>query len=185
VATKVSTIARAVKLLTKDPFMSVDDFTKKMKVNKTYAYILRSKARALIPKADIEVAANEFDATPTTITLPSEGGQTFTVPPPPDLPPVQIQSTFVPKFLRSDQVNHPDHYTVGGIETIDFIEAKGLDYNLGNVVKYITRAEHKGDKIKDLQKAQWYLSRAVDKACGEYADQSGEEAERLGIPARW
>ena len=170
---KASTLNRAVKLLTKDPFMSVDDFTKKMKVNsKTYAYILRSKARALIPKADIEVAANE------------EAPTTFTVPPPPEPLPVQIQSTFVPKFLRPDQVNHPDHYTVGGIETIDFIEAKGLDYNLGNVVKYITRAEHKGDKVKDLQKAQWYLRRALDKACEEYADQSAEEAQRLGIPAQ-
>ena len=166
-ATKVSTIARAVKLLTKDPFMSVDDFTKKMKVNKTYAYILRSKARALIPKADIEVAV--------------EGAE--------DTLPPEAEVTFIPAFLREnlpqDQVNHPPHYTAGGIETIDFIEAKGLDYNLGNVVKYITRAEHKGDKIKDLQKAQWYLSRALDKACGEYADQSAEEAERLGIPARW
>jgi hypothetical protein len=167
VATKVSTIARAVKLLTKDPFMSVDDFTKKMKVNKTYAYILRSKARALIPKADIEVAVEG-----TENTLPPEA-----------------EVTFIPAFLREnlpqDQVNHPPHYTAGGIETIDFIEAKGLDYNLGNVVKYITRAEHKGDKVKDLQKAQWYLRRALDKACEEYADQSAEEAERLGIPARW
>jgi len=158
VATKVSTIARAVKLLKANPFMSVDDFTAKMKINKTYAYVVRSKARALIPKADIEVAANE--ETPTTITVPSEGGQTFIVPPPPDLP-VQIQSTFVPKFLRADAVNHPPHYKVGGIETIDFIEAKGLDYNLGNVVKYVTRADHKGNKLQDLEKARWYLDRAI------------------------
>jgi hypothetical protein len=106
-----------------------------------------------------------------------------------DTLPPEAEVTFIPAFLREnlpqDQVNHPPHYTAGGIETIDFIEAKGLDYNLGNVVKYITRAEHKGDKIKDLQKAQWYLSRALDKACEEYADQSAEEAERLGIPARW
>jgi hypothetical protein len=64
----------------------------------------------------------------------------------------------------TDAVNHPDHYTVGGIETIDFIEAKKLDYNLGNVVKYVTRAEYKGNKLEDLQKALWYLNRAVDKA---------------------
>ena len=36
---------------------------------------------------------------------------------------------------KADPVNHPAHYKVGGIETIDFIEAKNLDYNLGNVVK--------------------------------------------------
>ena len=62
-----------------------------------------------------------------------------------------------------DAVNHPPHYKVGGIETIDFIEAKGLDYCLGNVVKYITRSEHKGNKKEDLLKAQWYLTRAISK----------------------
>lgn len=61
-----------------------------------------------------------------------------------------------------DMVNSPPHYTAGGIETIDFIEAKELGYNLGNVVKYITRSGHKGDKLKDLEKAQWYLNRAID-----------------------
>lgn len=61
----------------------------------------------------------------------------------------------------ADNVNHPAHYKTGGIETIDFIEAKQLTYNLGNVVKYITRADHKGNKLEDLKKAQWYLNREV------------------------
>ena len=61
----------------------------------------------------------------------------------------------------ADNVNHPSHYKTGGIETIDFIEAKKLDYHLGNVVKYITRADLKGNKLEDLQKAQWYLNRAI------------------------
>jgi hypothetical protein len=60
-----------------------------------------------------------------------------------------------------DPVNHPEHYKVGGIETIDFIEAKQLSYNLGNVVKYLTRADHKGNRLQDLQKAQWYLEREI------------------------
>jgi hypothetical protein len=60
-----------------------------------------------------------------------------------------------------DNVNHPPHYKAGGIETIDFIEAKSLNYNLGNVVKYITRADLKGNKLEDLQKAQWYLNREI------------------------
>ena len=64
---------------------------------------------------------------------------------------------------HTDMVNHPPHYKAGGIETIDFIEAKGLGYHLGNVVKYITRADHKGNKLEDLKKAQWYLSRAIEK----------------------
>jgi predicted ArsR family transcriptional regulator len=65
------------------------------------------------------------------------------------------------KSIKADNVNHPPHYKAGGIETIDFIEAKSLNYNLGNVVKYITRADHKGNKLEDLQKAQWYLNREI------------------------
>jgi len=64
----------------------------------------------------------------------------------------------------SDPVNHPAHYKTGGIETIDFIEAKELNYNMGNAVKYISRAEHKGDKKQDLEKAVWYLNRELAKA---------------------
>lgn len=62
---------------------------------------------------------------------------------------------------KADMVNHPPHYKAGGIETIDFIEAKGLGYNLGNVVKYVSRADLKGNKMEDLQKARWYLDRAI------------------------
>jgi hypothetical protein len=71
--------------------------------------------------------------------------------------PMQIEM-FEPK---ADPVNHPAHYKVGGIETIDFIEAKKLGYNLGNVVKYLTRADHKGNRLQDLRKAQWYLEREI------------------------
>lgn len=62
----------------------------------------------------------------------------------------------------NDMVNSPAHYTSGGIETIDFIEAKELDYCLGNCVKYISRAGKKnGKKLEDLNKAMWYLKRAI------------------------
>lgn len=61
----------------------------------------------------------------------------------------------------ADMVNHPPHYKVGGIETIDFIEAKKLNYNLGNVVKYLTRADYKGNRKQDLEKARWYLDREI------------------------
>jgi hypothetical protein len=82
--------------------------------------------------------------------------------------PRQIPSTLVPNAVMSmavyadDKVNSPSHYKVGGIETIDFIEAKQLDYHLGNVVKYISRAEFKDTKLENLKKAQWYLDRAVE-----------------------
>lgn len=58
-------------------------------------------------------------------------------------------------------VNDPPHYKTGGIETIDFIEAKELSYNLGNVVKYVTRAKHKGSELQDLKKAEFYLKREI------------------------
>jgi len=64
---------------------------------------------------------------------------------------------------QADNVNHPAHYKVGGIETIDFIEAKQLNYNIGNVVKYVTRADHKGNRKEDLLKARWYLNREIEK----------------------
>jgi hypothetical protein len=60
-----------------------------------------------------------------------------------------------------DNVNNPTHYTHGGIETIDFIEAKQLGYSLGNVIKYVSRAGKKGDRLEDLKKAQWYLAREI------------------------
>ena len=72
--------------------------------------------------------------------------------------PVQIEM-FEP---ATDPVNHPAHYKVGGIETIDFIEAKGLNYNIGNVVKYLTRADHKGNRKQDLEKAMLYLTREIN-----------------------
>lgn len=62
---------------------------------------------------------------------------------------------------KADPVNHPPHYKTGGVETIDFIEAKDLNYRLGNVVKYVSRAGKKGDPIQDLEKAAWYLQREI------------------------
>jgi hypothetical protein len=64
---------------------------------------------------------------------------------------------------HADLVNHPPHYKSGGIETIDFIEAKDLNYRLGNVIKYVSRAGKKAsDPIEDLEKAAWYLQREID-----------------------
>jgi hypothetical protein len=72
---------------------------------------------------------------------------------------------------KADPVNHPAHYKVGGIETIDFIEAKELGYNLGNVVKYVTRADHKGNRLEDLEKARWYLDREIGNLSEKLATQ--------------
>ncbi len=62
-------------------------------------------------------------------------------------------------------VNHPAHY--GGkdnpYEAIKVIEAWGLGFHVGNVVKYLSRAGKKDSRIQDLEKAKWYLDRIIDK----------------------
>jgi hypothetical protein len=66
---------------------------------------------------------------------------------------------------KHDPVNHPSHYTDGKIEVIEFIEDKKLNFNLGNAVKYISRAGKKrggpDKEVEDLQKAIWYLQREI------------------------
>ena len=52
----------------------------------------------------------------------------------------------------------PSYYTRGSIEVWDFIRDQGLNYHLGNAVKYICRAGYKDDKIEDLEKAVHYLN---------------------------
>lgn len=66
---------------------------------------------------------------------------------------------------RPDFVNHPPHYTKGGIECIEAIRASMTDdgfkaYLKGNIMKYLWRYEHKNG-VQDLQKAQWYLNELI------------------------
>jgi len=70
------------------------------------------------------------------------------------------------EFTETEKVYHPNHY--GGkdnlYEAIKVIEAWDLDFNLGNVVKYVSRAgkKDKETKLQDLEKALWYLQRSID-----------------------
>lgn len=79
-----------------------------------------------------------------------------------------------PRVLENDPVNHPSHYTDGGIEVIDFILAKKLDFLLGQVCKYISRAGKKDPtkELEDLKKAQFYLNRKIEML--EEADGEGD-----------
>ncbi len=62
----------------------------------------------------------------------------------------------------SDEIYAPAHYIEGRVhEPIDVIHDWGLNFNLGNVVKYISRAGRKGSKIEDLRKALAYLQREI------------------------
>lgn len=60
-----------------------------------------------------------------------------------------------------DNIKKSKHYNIGDIEVIDFIDSWGLNFNLGNVIKYVARCNYKENKIKDLQKAMYYIEREI------------------------
>ena len=63
---------------------------------------------------------------------------------------------------EKEMINHPQHYNQG-IEAIDYIESHKMNFNTGNVIKYVTRAKHKGTELEDLKKASWYLNREIER----------------------
>lgn len=139
--TKTSRAARMRKFFKANPSMSVADVAKHFGTRYQIAYMIKKgmeQVKTLEQKAPLWQ-------------------------PPKLLPMPEVITTEEPK---ADSVNHPAHYKVGGIETIDFIEAKKLGYNLGNVIKYVTRADHKANTIEDLCKARWYLNREIARLGG-------------------
>jgi hypothetical protein len=71
----------------------------------------------------------------------------------------------------SDNVNHPKHYMMGGLEVIQILEAKLTKeefegYLKGNVLKYVFRFKDKNG-VEDLEKAKWYLDKLI-KVCGGF-----------------
>ena len=79
-----------------------------------------------------------------------------------------------------DIVNHPPHYKTGGIDTYDFIAAKGLGYEAGNIVKYIARHEHKGMPLQDLKKAEWYLKKLIARVEADERGNGGAQKKAVG-----
>ena len=89
------------------------------------------------------------------------------------LPPVdiiyKINDIFGGEFMitfeieEKEMVNHPSHYNMGKYEAIDVIEDWNLNFNLGNAVKYISRAGHKDDIVQDLKKSLWYIDREIQR----------------------
>lgn len=140
---KISNQARILKYIAKHPDAKATEISEKLNIGKSYVYLVMSKSRA---EAKVAVAKKEFPKSEIAdfVFAMTRGRK-----------PQRM------KTIAGDNVNQPQHYKVGGIETIDFIEAKQLSYHLGNVVKYITRADHKGNHLEDLKKAQWYLNRAI------------------------
>lgn len=144
---RISKLEKARRLLRATPTLTALALSEKMGISRNYAYKLMSNLKDEL-KVEDEVKSK----------IPPEVLSQLVY----DV----SQRKAKIRMMQGDAeetVNHPPHYKVGGMETIDFIEAKGLDYCLGNVVKYITRSEHKGNKKEDLLKAQWYLTRAISK----------------------
>jgi hypothetical protein len=151
-AKKVNKIELVRNLLSANPKIKTAEVMEKLRTSKTYTYVLMSKARRLNKESKPE-GKLLYRLTGTQAILAQKMGV-----------PVEDYAKLHGEVVgvQSDPVNRPAHYTAGGIETIDFIEAKKLNYNIGNVVKYLTRADHKGNKLEDLRKAQWYLTREIN-----------------------
>jgi hypothetical protein len=137
---KMTDAARIRAYFAKHPNAKPRDAAVTLNVSPTNVYVVRSKMK-------LEATAKAEPAWETlAMSISSQ--------------PITLGAVQEPK---EDMVNAPLHYKSGGIETIDFIEAKELNYRLGNVIKYITRADHKGDRMEDLKKALWYLQREIEK----------------------
>jgi hypothetical protein len=66
--------------------------------------------------------------------------------------------------MSNNLIDHPQHYLSNVIEVIDIIDSFNLNFNIGNSIKYILRADKKGNKKQDLEKAIWYLNRELQKS---------------------
>lgn len=147
-----------------NPDAPAAEVSKKCKVSVPYVYVIRSQMK----KRRYSMAKN--DPAKKIIVPPKADGVDLDAVHKKDTPQVthyamEAKMPIVMLDKPHDPVNNPEHYTDGGIETIDFIESKRLGYHLGNVVKYISRAGKKGTNngLEDLRKAQWYLARAIEK----------------------
>ena len=160
---KNSKAAKIAKYMQENLGLSVADIAKKFNVSKQSIYNTRYRIRKQ------QRQENTITLTATQVALANKMGitaeqyarQLAAL----SKPKIRLAAAVTSNTSIHDAVNHPAHYTDGGIETIDFIEAKRLGYHLGNVVKYICRAGKKGTNMgmQDLQKARWYLDRAIEK----------------------
>ena len=90
---------------------------------------------------------------------------------------------YVEPHEKLSLVNHPQHYQGKGIEVIDIIEAFDLNFSLGNSIKYILRANKKGNKKQDLEKAIWYLNNELNKFCLLYTSPSPRDGLLSRMPS--
>ena len=75
------------------------------------------------------------------------------------------------------EIKGPDYYKRGDIQPWDFIRDQGLNYHLGNVIKYVCRAGHKYDDLDDLEKAIHYLENEVEHRTSERVQEDGQQSD--------
>ena len=163
--------------------LKAGDIAKKLKTSAAYVYFVRStakkkskgKAQFKSPRSrlvndlfEMRKAMDAVESKPTKLLVQPQYEHAAmkllaaidpATNPPTGRPKHRMQAT------ETDLVNHPPHYTKGGIDFLDYAEAKGLTENayLFNVVKYISRAGKKlgVDPVQDLEKAEFYLKREI------------------------
>lgn len=148
--------AKVIKLLSQN--RKVKDIAAEVGCTRAYVYYIKAKEFPELTRTYKTKSGRNLKRT--------KGGKAKTSKPAFTLIDSGTLATWASPPPPADVVNHPAHYTAGGIETYDYIVAKGLSYELGNVVKYVSRADHKGNKLEDLQKARWYLDAAIRTAGG-------------------
>ena len=156
---KVNKAAKVRMLLRRNPNTKAQTVVELLDCTMQQAHVMLNTQRKqlhIFKRKDGVYVGKPMMDRPDVIKTPADAGSLDKVP--------SIVQEHFPITMQADPVNHPEHYKVGGIETIDFIEGKNLGYNLGNAVKYISRADHKGNRLQDLQKAQWYLNREIAKS---------------------
>lgn len=150
--------------LIEHPNATGEEVANKFKISKSYVYVIRSQMKKALT---VNVSASSDKQVKPKRGRPRKQAVTLL-----DLHDLsaELQAINEANEINKanealDMVNNPPHYTDGGIQTIDFIESKGLGYHLGNAVKYISRAGKKGTNqgLEDLRKARWYLDRAIEK----------------------
>ena len=151
--------AKIRRLLAKN--LTAVEIAKQLKIPANYVYTVKwldkknKKKPSKIIKAVTEVkqALDVIEKKPTKLIIQPQHKDTA----------MKLLAELDAAEKKLDLVNKPPHYTDGGVDTLKFIEAKDLNYRLGNVVKYISRAGKKvgSDPVQDLEKARFYLEREI------------------------
>lgn len=165
---KVSKKARILKLLKEG--VAIAEIAKAVKVKPGYVYYIRwmnlnkqgakaKKAKKSKHPSKLMRAVHEMNAELDALVKdPSKAKKLRDR----ELSPVRARDLMMVTGI--DVVNNPPHYKTGGIDTLDFIEAKDLNFRLANVVKYVVRCGKKtnSDPVQDLEKAAFYLKREIE-----------------------